>query len=402
MPRHRQQDGWAVVTVIMIVALMIAFGLATLAFVDTQSKVSGNEPVREASFNLGETALDQEMYVLAHPWPTDASKAVPATCSDTSSGTGCPSPTSVAQAVSGTFAAGSSWTVTVRDNLGAAASTYSRTVLDSIPCQGTATVPCTWDSNGDGLMWVRAQGTAHGHTRTVVALVQARLTPLTFPNFAIVAGKFSTSNNGNKVIADLGSSGLAVRCTSSGPSKGDPCLNYLPVQVPGANAPQTNYTDPLLSSDALQQLRTRAILDKTYYSSGCPPTLTGAVVFIENGNCSYSSGANSAGNPGVVVMNQGTLDLNTGVDFYGLVYHANGNPSPPAIPNNESTLVTIHGNASFHGAIMVDGAGGVDIGSSGGNTNPNFVFDDSVLQLVKGYGDAGISSGGFRELVPGQ
>jgi hypothetical protein len=396
-----------VVTAVMIVSLMIAFGLATLSFVDNQSKMSGREPIREASFNLAETALDQQMYVLAHPWPTDATKALPATCTQSSSSTGCPSASGIQQAVSGTFAAGSTWSVSVRDNLGSANGSYSRAVVDSTPCQGGVTVPCTWDSNGDGLMWVRAQGTARGLSRTVVALVQVRLTPLTLPNFGIVAGRVSTSNNGNKLIADTGP-GIEVRCSSSGPSMGDPCLSYLPVQLSSTASPgyQTGFTGTLLSSDALQQLRTRAILDQTYYSSGCPASLTGAVVFIENGNCSYGSGGttnyNSPSSPGVVVMNQGTLAINSGINFYGLVYHANGNPAPPANPSNQSTLVTIHGNGSLHGAVVVDGAGGVALGSSGGNANPNFVFDGSVFPAVEGYGDTGITSSGFRELTPGQ
>ena len=66
----------------------------------------------------------------------------------------------------------------------------------------------------------------------------------------ILAGFFGTTNNGKKIIVDaMGNSAtagsLAVRCTTSGPSKNDPCLAYDPGkgQLSPADAYETGYVD---------------------------------------------------------------------------------------------------------------------------------------------------------------
>src|SRR5205085_10115270 len=111
----------------------------------------------------------------------------------------------LAAAFQGTdFSPSMAWTVTVRDNLAPAATYYDRATLDGASCPaatGTMT-PCSWDSNGDGALWVRAQATVGSETRTVVALVKLDLVPEQFPQNTITAGKFRTSNSGNKVIVD--------------------------------------------------------------------------------------------------------------------------------------------------------------------------------------------------------
>ena len=58
------------------------------------------------------------------------------------------------------------------------------------------------DANGDGYLWVRATAVIRGKRRTLVALVKAEQTTLNFPRATLVAGKFDTTNNGNKTIID--------------------------------------------------------------------------------------------------------------------------------------------------------------------------------------------------------
>ncbi len=68
----------------------------------------------------------------------------------------------------------------------------------------------------------------------------------------------------------------------------------------------------------------------TYYATGCPSSLAGAFIYIENANCSYTGGSiNSAAAPGVVIMGGGTLSLGGNSKYYGLIYNANSQGSNP-------------------------------------------------------------------------
>lgn len=68
------------------------------------------------------------------------------------------------------FAEGVSWTTVVRDNRIGGATPQNSDVYDSTvnttPCQGTTAVPCRWDSNRDGKLWVRASATVRGRPAT--------------------------------------------------------------------------------------------------------------------------------------------------------------------------------------------------------------------------------------------
>ena len=48
-----------------------------LAAVDTQTRLSGTERVRESSFNLTEGALNAETFTVANKWPASSSAALP-------------------------------------------------------------------------------------------------------------------------------------------------------------------------------------------------------------------------------------------------------------------------------------------------------------------------------------
>ncbi len=53
---HRE-DGWALVTAVIVMSLMIGVGLASYAYVDTQVEQSANERTRESSFNYAEASF---------------------------------------------------------------------------------------------------------------------------------------------------------------------------------------------------------------------------------------------------------------------------------------------------------------------------------------------------------
>src|SRR4051794_27147963 len=213
--RLLDERGFAVASAIGVLTIMIALGLATAAMVDNQSRLSGRERVKETTFNVAEAALNAEALQLSQTWPgskvAGSGGPYPTQCVRADTNGNCPDSPTVAAGFSGTdFNASTAWTVTVRDNVGSASQYYSRTALDSTSCPsatGTMT-PCTWDSNGDGQMWVRAQSTVASEARTVVGLVKLDLVAEGFPQNTITAGKVKTGNNGKKGV--VGTKGWAA------------------------------------------------------------------------------------------------------------------------------------------------------------------------------------------------
>src|SRR3954454_8288658 len=67
--RIKEENGFVLATAIVVMAFMVLVGLALLKVVDTQSKESGRERVRETSFNVAEGLLYAEAAVLQNNWP---------------------------------------------------------------------------------------------------------------------------------------------------------------------------------------------------------------------------------------------------------------------------------------------------------------------------------------------
>lgn len=378
--RFTSERGSALVTAIVVTGIMLSIGLATLAWADNGSRTSREERVHESSFNLADTMLEGQIYQLGRSWPTSVSPAP--SCSNTAQPTGCPSQAKVSQSFTANdYAGGYTWATVVQDNGG--------TVQDLYTTAGAAGQPA-YDANGDGRLWVRAQATVRGKSRRLVGEVQAQEVPLAFPRNTVTAGHFETTNNGNKVIVDtLGTSGqpgdVSVRCTAPGSG----CLTYRAGQL----SPDTSYTSytggDAMSVDDLNSLRGRAKANGTYYAS-CPANLSGAIVFVESGNCSANGGpGNSVASPGMLVINSGTLSLGGNYEYYGLVYAHNAQGST-------GNVVSLGGTSLIHGAVAVDGLGGVSAGSS----KLNLVYDSNVFGLVRGFGTGELTPGTWRELGP--
>jgi len=388
MRRLRSQDGSALVVTMFVMATMLALGLPTLAYVDGQHRASADERVRDSAFNLAEGVLDTQVYLLSRSWPGSQQTARPATCSATAVAPGCPDPAQLAASYqSPDWASGTAWTTTVRDNGGQALNFYSDAAVANQP---------TWDANGDSRVWTRAQATARGQTRTLVALVQVQSvdSSLLFPHNVITAGWFQTTNNGHKVIVNTRGSAaqpapLAVRCTTRVPS----CLGY--ESDKGQVSPDTTQTGysagSALSPERLDTLRARAIAANTYYASGCPANPSGPVVFIENGSCSYNNSAgpccNTPASPGILVVANGTLSLNGNIEHHGVVYLVNQQ-------NSTDVVFSLGGTSGVVGAVAVDGGGGVLAGSSG----LNVTYASHVFNTLRGYGSAGIIQNTWREI----
>jgi hypothetical protein len=145
-----------------------------------------------------------------------------------------------------------------------------------------------------------------------------------------------------------------------------------------------------LTSDVTDRFRERAIADGTYYKTGCPASPAGRVVYIVSGSCKWEGNDawNSYEQPGVLIMERGSITFKGTSDYYGILYHLN-------LDNKSDFIVTLGGANTVHGAIFVDGNGGVDVGSD----KANLIYDDRIFQNVKSYGTAGIVQNSWREIT---
>jgi hypothetical protein len=384
----KQQGGSALIIAIMAMAIMLTTGLAALAFGGGQRQLAAGERIRESTFNVSEGALNAQIFMLARSWPGSAASAYPASCSSTTTATNCPDATTINAQFTGSDYTGYTWTTAVQDNGGGNPDYYSTTV---------AAGQLPYDANADGKLWVRAQATMRGVTRAIVTQVKAQVRTIPFPRNTMTAGYFATTSSGRKVIVDTNGKtysptptqpgSIAVRC-ASGPKSS--CLDYDASK--GQVSPpayQTGYpTTSLVSSDDLNAMRGIAKTNNTYYSSGCPSTLTGALVFIENGTCSFNTGAfNTLASPGMVVIATGTLSIGGNSTYNGLVYAAN-------LQGSTGYVVSIGGCAKIIGSVAVDGLGGVLAGSCG----TNIAFNPNVTNLASGYSDPAPVKATWREV----
>jgi Tfp pilus assembly protein PilX len=405
--RLNDERGWALMAAILLMAIMLGTILSVAAYVDNQTRLGATSRKRETAFNMAEAAMNMQVYSLSRDWPGLGQSATPyPVCTQASTGTTrCPNATELGNLIASPDSTGATWQTQVRDNAGTSPNFYSDSTVLSQPA---------YDANGDGRMWVRASATARGKSRTIVELVRVEEEALDLPHAAVVAGRFQSSNNGQKVVVDTtggtGANGfVAVRCQpvmneavsqtcldqplGSGSTNTQPKWDAL-VQTqinPYAGHVQLNYqTGNAMSDFTRQQLKLRAIADGKYYAT-CPPTWpTGTVVYIESGDCSYTSNitVNSPQQPGLLLLNSGTLTLGGTGDYWGVIYCVNAQ-------NSSGPVLNLNGSGTLHGGVFVDGNG---IVVAGGTSNTNIKYEDSSLSAVKGYGSAGLIQNTWREI----
>jgi len=402
--RTADEQGWALVTAILIMTIMLGTIMGVASYVDNQTKLGAMSRTRETSFNYAEAAMNMQVYALSRDWPGAGQSATPyATCTPASSTTRCPNATELANLISSPDATGVSWSTQVHDNSGTSPNFYSDATVLAQPA---------YDANADGRLWVRAQATARGKKRTIVELVRVEEEGLDLPHAAVVAGRFVSTNSGNKIVVDTtggtGANGfVGVRCSPLN-NEATACLDQPLGTAPTATQPkwdalvqtqispyaghvQTGYTtDNAMSQFTRDQLKARAIADGKYFAT-CPASWpTGVVVWIESGNCSYSSNTtiNSQAQPGLLLVNNGTLTLGGTGDYWGVIYCVNAQGS-------NGVVLSLNGSGTLHGGVFADGQG---IVSAGGTSNNNIKYEDSALSAVKGYGSAGLIQNTWREI----
>jgi hypothetical protein len=404
--KHRLGDeqGWALMTAILFMAIMLGTILAVANFVDSQTKLGADSRKRETAFNMSEAALNAQIFALSQQWPgagaaTNTSLQY-STCTQASTSAKCPNASALANLIASPDSTNATWQTVIRDNGGSSPNFYSDSLTLGQPA---------YDANNDKQLWVRATSTTRNKTRTMVTLVKVEEQQEDLPHAAIIANRLNDSNNGNKVLVNMtnstGANGfIGVRCTPT-LNEAQTCLgqprttatwptDLVETQLsPYDGHIQPGYpTGNLMTPAARERLRQRAIEDGYYYAT-CPATLptTATVIWIDSGNCQFQGTDSSSAE--MLVLNHATVEFLGNRDFTGVIYAINAD-------NNSGNVVMLHGNGHLFGGILVEGNGTVDIGSSGngGGIEGNLVFDDNAFKAVKSYGTAGMVQNTWREI----
>jgi hypothetical protein len=409
--RLRQEGGFAVLTAILLMTIMVSSSLVVVAYVDTETKQSKVGRNRETSFNLSEAALNAQLYALSLDWP-GFGRSVPGErfdpCLPATGGKHCPdNGRLMALFPSADTAAGATWKTEVRDNRVPEGPTFYSDAF-------TAGQP-GYDANKDGMLWVRAESTVRAKQRILVALVRAETQFEDIPHAGVITGGLTFANkgsNGDKQFIDTGTSTLGVQTRCNPTTNPDATCEGLAINDPSVknkagkwdNAVQTGiqpYTySPdypnlqTVSTESLQRLIATAKSNGTYFTS-CPSDLSGAVVVLDmHGTCSKTGSPTynaPPAPPGMLILlnSDSILSFGGGVHFYGVIYHAN-----LPLPGSTADLIQISGNSRIDGGVIMDGQGRLDMQGSS-----FLAFNENGFGAVKSIGSAGIVQNTWRELM---
>jgi Tfp pilus assembly protein PilX len=436
-----REDGWVLVSAIVLMAIMLSVGLSAFAFVDTGQKRSRESRERESALSLAEGALYAQGFALTRNWPNPG-QPLGGDCSSTmaisSTTLYCPDRDTLAAGSSGNvavaqfaatdFKANAAWTTKVRDNSGVLSAAYSTEPLagTTTPLSDTTLVdpvrgacpqtPCRMDWNQDRQLWVESRVMLRGRARNIVARLKLEELPESVPTAGVVSGGINVSNNGNKLMIDADGTQVLVRCS---PVNSTSCTSYRNGQI--TPLPQSVATQPNFMTPAqLERFKQRAITDGKYFA-GCPPTgsdLSGTVVWVEacaqsqfsnqlvTTPCTPPSGMstdciNTLDKPGMLIFHCGVMDWQGGITFRGILYNANNSDGTCAYPPRSgncsqasSAAVVTNGGFGVWGALVVDGGGCIEVGSNG----LQIKYDSNVFNAVSSYGTVGLVQNTWREL----
>lgn len=429
------ENGFLATLAVVIMTAMMLGGLALLAVNQRNVGSLKRDRQTQTAFSVAEAALNSQIKLLSMSWPSSAILMEPPSCTQTATSTSCPAPATLNADFADTLAAYSTttWDIGVRDNVAALATDFQIANMNTATTAACGTAPCTWDSNTDGVLWVVAKavlqdptcvarqaanpsgptGASNGCARksTLLAQAQVNTTLISLPRNSVTAGSFSTLNSGNKVIInERGCTGkganevclsqqpapVSVRCTPppSDPTPPNTCTDYIPPknQVSPEVVNTGASSDPLVSPDDLEMLRSAAKAYGTYFTT-CPPTMAGALVFVELATfdtCSYSSGGvfNSAASPGAYIISNGHVSMNGSSYYYGLIYALN-NHAP-----TDGIVITVHGGATVQGALLCEGDGRIEVG----DTANALLFDPQAFMAFKGVQNVVMAQNSFRDI----
>jgi hypothetical protein len=428
----RNEEGWAMITALILLSIMMSTSIGLLAYLDNQTTQTAKTRQRETAFNFAESALNAQIYALSQTssatagWPGNATYTYSA-CTQANTNTGqCPSdPRLKALFPTADADPGETWETRIIDNQGTGStpdalnSFYSDALAASLNAPGWTTPG--YDKNQDGRVWVRAQATIRGRTRKLVALVRQESQYEEIPHAAVISGSINITNSGNKVLVNGGTGGvISVRCSPTNPTSaaclGQPqssnAWSKAATQIQPWSTAQSGQPIPnAMTDEAIARMRDTAKKTGTYVTNCATlgreiPT---GVVFAEGGACNFNPASNtpvnSATKPGVIINLTGTIAFSGNALYYGIVYAANRNPSDTTQTVNDGhTAVTFDGTAIVIGGVLIDGNAALDLGNSGGNntTNQNgqIIFDDNGYKSIQSIATAGVIQNTWRELTP--
>jgi len=426
MTRAREQEGFVLVSAVILLTVIMGLGLGLLLFADNQQKASAREQQSEQAFNMAEAALNAQVGQLARVWPTkratesETETLYPRRCTEANSNTTnfCPAsiPLSVGYgklshvtcpAGTPTEAWGSpltnQWTTYVRSTK--PSSTYFNSKAEET--EPDYSTEKAGENQENEKLWVRAVGVVNCHLVSLVTLVTRQLISIPFPRDVVTGNWFMVTNKGKKVIVNAAGEPpaaqpgeISVGREVSACPEGN-CEQWEPKKKqiePYIKAPPT--PSPLLSESQLAAVKSLAESKGTLRSpalGNCPTTLeqlSGSPAYIEGcGNLQMTANgtANSAASPGFLVLAEGTLTLKGTSTFYGVIYARN--------PTNSSgAAVILGGTTTVYGGIDVDGNGGIELGSS----KVNLVYEPKAAIELRGSAGATPTRNTFRVLPVNQ
>lgn len=416
MSRFRDEQGFALASAIMLLAVIMALGLGLLLFTDNQQKASGREQASETAFNVAEAALDAQIGQVSANWPVAENPVASKTetrceATNSTSTNGCPTKSSMEVAYPASAAkcttkgvprdawraggeTSSEWTTYVRDD-----ANFETAYFNS----ATEREALNYDANGDNKLWVRAVGLVQCRLVTVVALISRQEISANFPTTMMSANWFKTGNKGkgSEVIVEgknpeggASQNGeVMMRC--NGFTEVAECENYREGQILNAKInPPPGAPTPTLTATQLAAFRQQAEYEHAYYGPGvCPTGLPSGKPVYVTGPCTVSGGLKEVGNstvkPGFLIIVNGTFELGGQAEFWGTVYCVNKQES-------SGIVVKVGGNASLKGEIVVDGNGGMEVGE---NHQRNVEYDPRSAGELKIYAGATPTRNTFRVLT---
>ena len=437
----RDERGWAMVTTVCFLAVMMMVGMTSLGIADFNAEQTRVQRERESALALAEGVLMAQTFTLARQWPGANRASYPASCTSAAATTGqCPNRDTLAEANSRTpsaaafrgvdFVKDASWITKVRDNYGAMTGSFSTAAADSAltGAKGTCPAPCTRDFNDDKAMWVQARAVVRGQARNVVALMKMEQLSEAVPPTGLTAGALKITTNTNSPLIDASGSQIIVRCVVDVQLGNQAlCTDYRGGQV--TPLPKQSDPAPLMNPQQVERFKERAIIDGTYHV-GCPSSLAGRVVFVEkcadppNYGATWASACttplppglsprclNTIHEPGILIVRCGAMRMTDNWTYIGLIYFVNGSDGgcqsseirgsqPPSCPANgldSNTVMDTQGGFGVWGAIASDGTACVLFESRA----LSLKFDIRAFSALASYGTVGLVQNTWRELPAG-
>jgi hypothetical protein len=359
--RNGSESGVAMIVVMMFALVFLALGAALFVLVRTSQTSTELERKEVKSFNVAEAGLDAGMLQLKLTWPRDNGNAVTVDEALVESRLQAANPGLRSPRISDEFI-----DVMVYDNVDADG------VDTSVPYPEAP----SWDSNGDGRMFVDSRANVDNDRHRIVILAERHIWEFNIPGRAMFASSAGANGQGLRVYMDPLSPAppgpvLASWITEFG--KGVETGTGITPDGPGSAIT----FDQILPPQYINALLGIAQNQGTYFTTGADATtfLTsgnagGKIVYVKAASALTIGGSSQMGtrtNPIVLIVDapgDNVIDWRGTADFYGIVIVL-GN-------------ALIRGTTTIWGACLTSGL----LEGKGAGSSPEIAFNQNVINLV--------------------